>query len=213
MPLPLLLLLLLPLASPAAGAVEAEERKAIVQKIQAVANEADGSLPPCLGHDRHSEAVLRHEPPRSCPKARAYYSQVVEFDMELRLNCRRLSRWAEASLNKFSRLSAAEARKMEAQEYLLRTHSALKADLKQKHSELQLQEPEKFSGQEGEFSREECAFAADLLLNFRLRQFALARKHYDVVNISLSGDSPADARAYSDFIRGGEEDYLRALRE
>jgi len=178
------------------------ERKRIFTELNQVASTADSELPPCEGHNRVSDAALKHEPPSDCPKARAVQEHVTKLDRTIRQNCKEMSRWLEDALRDpyFCRAEAPE-KHSEAKEKFLQFKKEMQKDFDLPEGI----EEEGIFEDKGEFTRPECAIPATVHMQFRKKQLALANKHYGIAGGALTDacKQPEAAQDYFQYLREG----------
>lgn len=222
--LPLTTLFALLLLTPAAPALaehtpaELEHRRKVFAELAAAAAEAE-KLPPCAGLDRLAEAVLKHEPPRDCKKARLFYDYIsTKVDRPLRDGCRTLTAHLEGV---FRDPLYCENREqpgwLDAQYKATRKikTEAIETWFDKTLPEIDaiLEEAELASSTivKGEFARMECQLPVLAGMQFRKKQLSLWNQGYGRAEAELSsgcrtGVPPGGV--YLDYLRSGiEVDY------
>ncbi|MGZ3713170.1 MAG: hypothetical protein ACXVBE_15505, partial [Bdellovibrionota bacterium] len=88
----------LPLTAQCFTEQELQHKKDVLSEVSKIADEADSSLPPCIGLDRLSETALKQAPPKTCTLAFAFYSSLVQLDGVIRASCRKIAKFTEDTI-------------------------------------------------------------------------------------------------------------------
>jgi hypothetical protein len=181
-------------------------------ELGAVYLEADSRLPPCEGHRRFREAVLRLEPPRSCERARKIYDSIYEAGNSIRSSCENLSDYMQEALQ--SRSSCVRSNP-EGDVEMLEKLTQLKRNsqngittvLSDNLEDIAF-DSEGYPTPKGEFANVKCAVLPMIYLQYREKELSLMNIHFEIaVNeaFEFCADSESYEPSYLEFLRYGEE--------
>jgi hypothetical protein len=212
----LIFLFLATFASAKAPEFSEQDRKYVreaLREIGAVYGEVDARVPPCEGHRRTREAILRYEPHSSCVRARKIYESIYEGGRALQSACENLADYMTKSLeSKTSCVSPNGKYKIE----ILRNLDFMKSESRKMimHHFTDEIDDIKFDSEgslpipTGEFTNVKCALVPVIYLQYRKKELGLMNKHFGIADSEASdfcSDSSSYDPFYLEFLRFGEE--------